>query len=269
MTGKYGGLAMMGSRRRQRTYDVIVTREVLGIRQKPKKRRRTFPRVRLLSVPVLIGVAAILSYLLMAPAYRVHGASVRGNTLIEAQAIYQMSMVDGQNLFLLNTRAAAQAIERLPYVKRASVRARLPAQVSIVVEEYQPRWVWVAGESRFWIDETGNILPYNGPLEGSLTVVDPSGRPLPVGATLDSHVVVMLDALSRLLPDEEEVTYDENMGFVLTVGPGWPVRIGKSPDDLAAKLGILNALLPQLVAQNLDIAFIDLRYPEQPYFRLK
>jgi len=260
---------MARSSRKRRTYDVIITREVLGIRQKPKKRRRAFPRVRLLSVPLLVGVPVALFYLLTAPVYTVHGAAVRGNTLVEAQAIYRMSMVDGQNLFRLNTQAAAEAIERLPYVKRAWIRTRLPARVAIVVEEYQPRWEWVAGNNRFWIDETGNILPYNGSLEGALIVVDPSGRPLPVGSSLDPRLVGMMDALSRLMPDVKQVTYDEGLGFVLTVGPGWPVRIGDNPDGLAAKISILNSLLPELMQQNQEVDFIDLRYPEQPYYRLK
>lgn len=250
-------------------YDVIVTREVLGIRQKPKKRQRAFPRVRLLSVPLLVGLAAALAHMLTAPAYKVHGAAVRGNTLVEAQAIYQMSRVDGRNLFMLDTQTAAEAIERLPYVKRAQVRARPPAQVVIVVEEFQPRWMWVAGDSRFWIDETGNILPYNGPLDDALTVVDPSGRPLPVGSSLEPRLVEMLDAFSSLMPDVKHVTYDENVGFTFTIGPGWPVRLGDEPDGLAAKIGILNSLLPELLQQNRDVAFIDLRYPEQPYYRLK
>ncbi|MFQ5854486.1 MAG: cell division protein FtsQ/DivIB [Anaerolineae bacterium] len=254
---------------RQHTYDVIVTREVLGIRRKPKKRRQDFPRIRLLSVPMLLGIAAALFHLLTAPAYTVHGAKVRGNTLIEAQAIYQTSMVDGQNLFLLNTQAAAAAIERLPYVKRAQVRVRPPAQVAIIVQEYQPRWVWIAGDNRFWIDETGNILPDSGTLEEALTVVDPSGRPLPVGSSLEPHFVAMLDALSHLMPGLRQVSFDRRMGFILSVGPGWPVRIGEGPNRLSVKIGILNSLVPELIEQNQDVDFIDLRYPEQPYYRLK
>jgi len=260
---------MARSSRKRRSYDVIITREALGIRQKPSKRKRSIPRVRLLSVPLLVGLIVALAYLLSVPAYRVHGAAVRGNTLVGAQAIYQMSRVDGQNLFLLNTQAAAAAVERLPYVKRAHVRARLPAQVAIVVEEYQPRWVWVAGNDRYWVDEGGNILPYNGPLAHSLTVVDPSAQPLPIGSSLEPRLVEMMDALSRLMPEVSQATYSEDLGFVFTVGAGWPVRIGDSAEGLEVRVGILKSLLMDLLAQNREVDFIDLRYPEQPYYRFK
>lgn len=260
---------MARSSQKRHSYDAIITREALGIRQKPSKRGRAFPRVRFLGLPLLIGLVVVVAYLLSAPAYRVHGAAVRGNTLVGAQAIYQMSMVDGENLLLLNTQAAAEAIERLPYVKRAHVRARLPAQVAIVVEEYQPRWVWVTGDDQYWVDETGNILPYNGPLEKSLTVVDLSAQPLPIGSTLEPRLVEMMDALSRLMPDAMQATYSENLGFTITVGPGWPVRLGDRADGLATRAGILNSLMADLLAQGRDVDFIDLRYPEQPYYRFK
>lgn len=255
--------------RSQRTYDVIVTREALGIRQKPKKRRRAYPRVRLLSLSLLIGLTGLLFYLLTSPAYTVSGAAVRGNRLVAAEAIYQTSRIDGRNLFLLNVQGAAESVERLPYVKRAWVHARPPARVAIVVEEYQPRWVWVAGSSRYLIDETGSILPDNGNVETDLMVVDPTGQALPIGSSLEPRLVEMLGAISQLLPDLKQVTYDESVGFIIEVGPGWPARIGKRPDQLGTKIGVLNSLLPELTQQNRDVEFIDLRYPERPYYRFK
>ncbi|MBS1252467.1 MAG: Cell division protein DivIB [Anaerolineales bacterium] len=266
------------SSRKRRTYDVLVTREVLGIRQKPKKRRRTYPRVRLLSVPLLIVLTAAAVHLLKSPTYTVHSAAVRGNTLVPAEAIYQASRIDGQNLFLLNAQATADAVERLPYVRHARVYVRPPAQVAIVVQEYEPRWVWTAGNSRYLIDETGNILPGNilpdnGMLEGTLTVVDPSGQALPIGSSLEPNLVEMLKALDQVLPDLKQIAYDERLGFIIDVGPGWPARIGDSPDQLAARIGVLNSLLPELVhmtqVQNQGVDFIDLRFAERPYYRLK
>lgn len=225
--------------------------------------------MRLLSVPLLIGLAGALFHLLTAPAYTVHGATVRGNTLIEAQTIYRASMIDGQNLFLLDTYAAVRAIKRLPYIKQAWIRARPPAQVAIIIQEHQPRWMWVAGDNRFWIDETGNVLPDNGPLDGALTVIDSSDRPLPIGSSLDPQLVEMLNALSRLMPDIQRVIYKEDVGFTLIVDPGWPVRIGDNPKRLTTKIGVLNSLLPELVKQSREVDLIDLRYPERPYYRLK
>jgi cell division septal protein FtsQ len=263
----------------ERTYDIVVTREALGIRQKPKKRRRAFPRSRLLSLPVVAGLAALLFHLFTAPVFTVQSAVIQGNALLPAQTIYDSSLVGGQNVFVVNTRAAAQAVERLPYVKRAWVHVLLPSvdgtpsKVAIIVQEYQPRWVWIAGDNQFWIDETGNVLPDGGQLPGGLRVVDPSGRPLRVGSTLDRRVVNMLDALSLTLPQLSRVTFDHNVGFIVSIGRGWPVRIGWDPQELLVKIGILNSLLPDLertVAEgNREIEFIDLRYAEQPYYRLK
>jgi cell division septal protein FtsQ len=260
---------MNQSSARRRTYDVVVTREVLGIRQKPKKRRRPFPRIRLLSLPILIGLGATMYHFLTSPAYTVQSVTVRGNDLVTAEAIYQVGQLDGQNLFLLNTRAAAEAIESLPYIERTWVHAKVPAQVSIVVQEYRPHWVWIAGTNRFWIDETGQILPDNHKLKATLTVTEPSDRWLPIGSRLAPHLVEMIDTIDYLLPDVEQIEYDEKMGFTLTVGPGWPIRIGNTPDRLATKMGILNSLLPELMRQEKDVDFIDLRFPEQPYYRLK
>ena len=56
---------------------------------------------------------------------------------------------------------------------------------------------------------------------------------------------------------------------MLPVGPGWPARVGDDPARLPAIVGILNSLVPELTRQGKDIAFIDLRYPERPYYREK
>jgi len=261
---------------RWRTYDVIINREALGIEEKPRKRRRKgrqrsllFPRVRLLSAGLLLAMLMILGYLFTAPRFTVRGATVRGNRLVDASVIFHASGVQGKNVFRLNTAEAAQAVERLPYVKRAQVRVRLPADVAIVVEEYTPKWVWVSGENRFWIDEAGNVLPYGGELEGSITVVDRSGQPLSTGSRLDPALVEMLQALQQWMPELSQVTYDPTVGLILEAGPGWPVRIGRDPEHLVTKITILEALVADLSRRGMDVEFIDLRFPERPYYRLK
>ena len=261
---------------RWRTYDVIINREALGIEEKPRKRRRKgrrrsllLPRVRLLSAGLLLVLLLVLGYLFTAPRFTVRSATVRGNRLVDAALIFRASGLQGKNVFRVNTAAAARAIEELPYVKRAHVWVRLPAKVAIVVEEYTPRWVWVSGGERFWIDEAGNVLPYGGELEGSITVVDRSGQPLAAGSRLAPELIETLQALHFLMPELSQVTYDPTVGFVVEAGPGWPVRIGRTPEHLATKVTILERLVTELSRRGADVAFIDLRFPERPYYRLK
>lgn len=261
---------------RWRTYDVIINREALGIDEKPRKRRRKgrrrsllLPRARLLSAGLLLALLVILGYLFTAPRFTVRGATVRGNRLVDAAAIFRASGLQGKNVFRVNTTAAARAVEQLPYVKRAQVWVRLPADVGIVVEEYTPKWVWVRGNDRFWIDEVGNVLPYGGELEGSITVVDRSGQPLRAGARLDGTLVETLQALQYLMPELSQVEYDPVVGLIVEAGPGWPVRIGHTSEHLAAKVTILEGLVAELSRRGADVAFIDLRFPERPYYRLK
>jgi cell division protein FtsQ len=265
--------------RRHRTYDVVITRDVLGIEEKPRRRRRSrrgvawrgiaWPRARILSAGLLVILLGTLGYLLTAPTYTVYGAAVRGNRLVDAETIFRASGVQGQNVFRLNTTAVVRAVEQLPYVKRARVWVRLPADVAIAVEEYQPRWVWVSGADRFWIDEAGNVLPYGGPLTDTLTVVDGSGQPLPVGERIQPDLVEMLWELGRLMPELEQVVYDPALGLILRTEQGWPVRIGRTPDRLRIKLAILQALVDELAQRGANVDFVDLRYPERPYYRLK
>lgn len=265
--------------KKHRTYDVVITRDVLGIEEKPRRRRRSrrgaawrgiaWPRARIFSAGVLMVLLGTFGYLLTAPTYTVYGAAVRGNRLVDAETIFRASGLQGRNVFRLSTAAAARAVERLPYVKRAHVWVRLPADVAIAVEEYQPRWIWVSGVARFWIDEAGNVLPYGGPLTDAITVVDGSGQPLPVGERIEPSLVDTLWELGRLMPELEQVRYDPALGLVLQTEQGWPVRIGRTPDGLRIKLAILRALVDELAQQGANVDFIDLRYPERPYYRLK
>jgi cell division septal protein FtsQ len=106
-------------------------------------------------------------------------------------------------------------------------------------------------------------------LTDTLTVVDGSGQPLPVGERIQPDLVEMLWELGRLMPELEQVVYDPALGLILRTEQGWPVRIGRTPDRLRIKLAILQALVDELAQRGANVDFVDLRYPERPYYRLK
>ncbi len=67
--------------------------------------------------------------------------------------------MDGSpNLFRLRTDRIAQALAALPAVESARVEVRLPDTVVVTVVERQPKLIWVIGDRRYVVDDTGLLF---------------------------------------------------------------------------------------------------------------
>jgi len=156
------------------------------------------------------------------------------------------------------------AVARLPGIKEARVRCRLPNRVVVEVVERQAQIVWQRDGTRYWVDEAGVVLPARGELEGALLVEDLAPGPLRVGDRLDPRVVESALELHQLLPELAAVQYSDQ-GLSFHHQGGYPIYLGVG--DMPEKVAIMKALVRKLAAEGIQPEFIDLRFKEGPYYK--
>jgi len=216
----------------------------------------------LLLVTLGWGVFAIFS----SPQFFVYTAEIRGNAAMSGYEIYTASGIDSQSIFWLNPTTIKERITSLPNIKSATISLALPAQVVIEVVERRPELLWESGETVWWVDQEGTIVPPKQELSGMLRIIDADQQPLKAGYQIDQNIVEGAQALRLLAPEVSVIRYSRIEGLIAATPEGWPVYLGDGR-EIRAKLVVLTELLADLQERNIKPAFIDIRDPMRPVYQ--
>jgi hypothetical protein len=138
--------------------------------------RRNTPRLRSAQIAALIFMGACLTGMFavgMAPSFAAKTLEIHGATFTSEAKIRSILGMDGApNAFRIETEKAAAELVRLPAVLTASVVVQLPSTVVVTLEEREPRLVWAIGDTRYVVDQEGQIFG----------LVDSAGNPIPSSA---------------------------------------------------------------------------------------
>ncbi len=217
---------------------------------------------------MLLAALAWAAYAVFASSsFYVYGAEVQGNAVVTPEEVYAASQLDGVSVFWVNADATAAKVEALPNVKSARVEVRLPAYVTITIEERTPELMWRTGSANWWIDAEGTVVPPRGDLSSPLTIIDMDAQPVTVGQRLDPSIMTAARSLRRLLPELPEMQYSRATGISFIMREGWPVHLGDA-QNMDAKLTVLVALHKDLLARKVTPEFIDVRFVERPFYKV-
>lgn len=200
------------------------------------------------------------------PVFFVYGAEIRGNIAISAYEIYTASDIDSQSIFWVNPVEVIERVTGLPNIKSATVSIALPARVVIEVVERRPEILWQTGETVWWVDHEGMIVPPKRDVTGMLRIIDNDEQPLEAGYQIDPNIVEGAQTLRLLVPDVSVIRYSRLQGLTVATPEGWPVYLGDGR-EIKAKLVVLTALLADLKERNIRPTFIDLRDPLRPFYK--
>ena len=217
-----------------------------------------------LSVLLLAALALITSQFFTTYRFYVYDAEIQGNRFVDGSEIYNASGLHELSIFWINPKKVEAAISNLPGIKEARVRCRLPDKVTIQVVERQTQVALCRGEKCYGLDDQGTVLPLEGELEGMILIQDLTSDPLEVGDRIDPAAIASVLELRQLRPEIAALQYSEDRGLSFSQ-EGCPIYLGTG--DMAEKMVILNALLQDLAFEGLQPEFVDVRFPESPYYR--
>lgn len=117
--------------------------------------RRNFCILSFLIIILLIGISLSLTIL-----FKIENIEVNGYTKYSNEEIVSSSLiVDGSNLFMLNTKKVSDAIKKaLPYIDDAKIIKKIPNSVIIKVSQTKPTYAFQIEESYLLINEKEKIL---------------------------------------------------------------------------------------------------------------
>lgn len=266
-------LAWMGEKRNRRrsemrlrgkTYEQVAAQEELSLRPASRLRVRIGPRA--FSLLAAITMVLAIGMLFISDSFYVHETVVHGNSLTSPNEIYQHCGVQGYSIFFINPRQVEKAILSLPDVRETHVQLGLPHHMIVELRERQPVVIWETGQERHGVDEEGTILPLRGD-EPSILIRDLDATPSQPDEQSIAEIVTSAQRYSALIPEVTTFTYSREYGLSLVDEHGWRVHLGDD-ESADAKVAIMKVLVEKLVDQQVIIDFIDLRFPENPYYHL-
>ncbi len=202
------------------------------------------------------------------PFFFVYEATIHGNATLSTREIYAVSGVDSQSVFWLDPVKVTDRILTLPNIKSASVSVTLPARVTIKVVERRPELLWQSGETTWWIDQEGTVVPPKGNINGMLRIIDDDRQALEAGYQIDPTLVEGAQMLRILAPDVSVIRYSRSQGLTVATPEGWPIYLGDG-SEIKAKLVVLTRVLADLKERNIIPAYINLGNPLRPVFKPK
>ena len=202
------------------------------------------------------------------PLLEVDRVRVVGGRQTTVQDVVTTASLHGENLLLLSTAEVADAVEELPWVKRAEVERRLPGTVHVRVEERDPALVVASDQERWVVDGRGRLL-MRARKERRLPVL--TGVDLSAaepGERLASSQARAALAVYRSLPRSiatalASILAPTTQRITLSLRDGTVVRYG-SANERASKNAVLKALIARLRGEGRRVNYIDVRVPTSP-----
>jgi hypothetical protein len=268
---------MTNSRRRRRNtrrgFEAASTFSLSQARAERLPCSRRWLRVAPLALLGLIAVMA--AWVLLDDRFYVYRADVVGTVRLSPEEVFWASDLPGLHVLWVNAdRVEAQILEALPSLESADVSCGLLANCTITVVERQSRITWDDGGQLWWVDADGVIFPCppsvppNGGEEGGGGWIVRGPLPRDEQGRLDEPVRV---ALAELWASGFEVgqvlSYVPTRGLVFTDAHGWRVIVGQGP-GMDERLRTLGAVAAHLEARGLMPRFVDVRFPDAPYYSL-
>ncbi|MEW6029037.1 MAG: FtsQ-type POTRA domain-containing protein [Chloroflexota bacterium] len=225
---------------------------------------------------LLLGTALYLAWTL--PMFRVNGLQMKDNLYMSADELNAALGLNNRPIFTV-IPSEAEAILRMnfPELKTVAVQVSLPNVVTVTVTERLPLIRWEQGGSYTWVDDEGVAFRPRGEVQGLISVTalgaPPPGQrsaqdalaPIPF---LSADIVQSARALAPFVPPGSTLMYDPKYGLGWSDPRGWQIYFGTKAADVNMKITVYLALADSLTQRGIAPVFIDMRYPNAPYYRL-
>jgi cell division protein FtsQ len=252
-----------------------------------RRPRRSIDRLwrRALALVLAGAEVFVLGWALRGDLTTVHQVTVTGLAHLTRQQVVQAAGLDGSaSVLVVDGDSIRRDLERLPWVRAASVQPLLPDRVAIAIEEWSPAAVYrngPAGKLVYLNDQGTALAP--APAAGTLPVVQGGGAgDARVGSRpLDAQLLAALVRIQAALP----AVYGQSVSVFkldcagslsLTTTKGVTIYFGRvlTPEEFASLSAKLSAL-KSIAASDPDVAnpakveYVNLEDVQQPAVKFK
>ena len=247
----------------------VYTRE--EIIQKKKKIKNFAKWTILILILIAIGI-----FLCTSSIFKIQEINISGNEQIMQEEI-QINNRIGRNIFLLSKGRIERDLKKIPYVKKVTIKKRLPNKLEIKIEERQKAYMIQSENGYLYLDNQGYILE-----ESSINIAKPiligtASQELVPGKRLEENDLKKLEDVIKIVEnckkikiydiitninisdDEEYIIYIEEKRKFIYIGDS---------SNLANKMLYIEDILEKEVGKEGKI-FVNGNFSEgfQAYFR--
>jgi cell division septal protein FtsQ len=209
------------------------------------------------------------------PLFQVQAPVIEGIKRLTEQEINSVISVSGSTIFeVIPSRLEEDLAEAFPEFREISVSAGLPARVRVQVVERQPVLAWEQDGFTVWVDESGAAFPPRGELALDLRVLaqNYSGNPQTEAngkeGFLDPELIQAIQQVGAQAPAGVQILYDPTHGLGWVDPKGWQVFIGRTGDNIEAKLQVYKAVAQKLQQDQITPSMISVAQVDAPFYRL-
>lgn len=247
-------------------------RPSLALRQLQQVLRQVLPWI--IGAFIIVGAAA--SWLTLDDRFYIYQAEVKGAQILSQEEIVQASGLKGLHiLWARPSRVEAKLLNLLPTVKSAAVNCKLSAICTIRVVERQPLVTWKDEGKSWWIDAEGFIFPVESVEDeewrmenGRWVIYGPLQRDDDEKGQLSEDLCAAISELELVRAEmPSELEYTPGRGLMFIDEKGWRVILGEGP-GMTERILAWKHLKGYLEARNLEPRFVDVRFPNAPYYSM-
>jgi cell division septal protein FtsQ len=216
----------------------------------------------------LVIVAVVLAlWVLLDDRFYVYHADVVGTVRVSPGQVFKASDLPGLHVLWVNADTIeAQILAALPSLESAEVACRLPSNCTITVVERQPRMMWNDGGQLWGVDANGVLFPSEAAFTEGWVVRGPLPKDED-GLLAEPTRVALAELWASGVEMAPELVYVPSRGFAITDRRGWRVIVGEGA-GMDERLLALEAVAAHLEARGVTPRFVDVRFPEAPYYSL-
>ncbi|HZU12556.1 MAG TPA: cell division protein FtsQ/DivIB [Chloroflexota bacterium] len=195
-------------------------------------------------------------------AFTVNQVVIQGKGL-PASAVARAAVVQGSNIFMVDSSAVVTRVSALPQVAVQRVETSFPNRVTIVARLRPAMVAWRDGTALYLVDPAGRVI---GRASATTLPVITSTGP---ARALDPGTIIAVREAVRILPagTVAEFRYGTNRGLSIVGRAGWTAIVGTgSSQTLANRIATLAAFLAATRSRPQQLLLVDLRY-RSPYAR--
>lgn len=229
-----------------------------------------------LIVTLLGALSTVCAWATHAPYFSICKVIVQGNHLTPTSSILQAAHIQpGGNIFLVSSRTVRRRVDALPAVQDVRIERRFPRVVVIKVRERRPWAVVGAGESYYLVDRENRVIGRSGREapglpEVSIASAARSEAPCAGSVIQSGPVAAALGCLRQTQAASpgmniSRIYIDEKRDVWLNINSFGRALLGR-PEDLGAKLALLQVIDRQSSPTFKDARFVDLSNPAAPAY---
>ena len=224
------------------------------------------PRPKILAAMLTLLLVSALTALFVLDLFYIFDFEVAGLRLLNKGEVERASGVAGYNIFFIDAHSVERTLAKLPEVKSVRVTTQLPNRMMVNIVERQPEVVWVHGAENYCVDADGIVFRARTNMPPLPVIHDVDQGAVKVGQRVSSTAIAAFHAFREAWNDgPRQVEWSSARGLAFTDEHGWKIYLGDA-EEMAGKLAKLRVLVPQLVAQNTRVRFIDLGRGD-PYYQ--